>query len=160
VVSPGEFLPFVDNMFDVICFRGALHHMSDEISALKEAYRVLKKGGLVMLSEPNDDSILLRLPRKIVNRCMARFGKGHKAFKSLKLLKSMERIGFSIKQIKYFSYLSQPFCGMSDLIPFMKILPFSKNVANLFIFVDEICSRLPIIKQQSLDLFVMAKKIQ
>ena len=27
VVSPGESLPFADNIFDVICFRGALHHM-------------------------------------------------------------------------------------------------------------------------------------
>jgi len=158
VVSPGESLPFADNIFDVICFRGALHHMSDEISALKEAYRVLKKNGLVMLSEPNDDSTLLRLPRKILNRRMARFGKDHKAFKSKKLLKSMEEIGFSIKYTKYFSFLSQPFCGMSDLIPLMKMLPFSRTIADLFVFVDEICSRLLIIKKQSFDLFVVAKK--
>jgi len=158
VVSPGESLPFADNIFDVICFRGALHHMSDETSALKEAYRMLKNNGLLMLSEPNDDSILLRLPRKLVNRRMARFGKGHKAFKSTKLLKSMEKMGFSIKYTKYFSFLSQPLCGMSDLIPLMKILPFSKTIADLFVCFDEICSKLPIIKQQSFDIFVTAKK--
>ncbi|MBW1888441.1 MAG: methyltransferase domain-containing protein [Deltaproteobacteria bacterium] len=158
VVSPGESLPFADNIFDVICFRGTLHHMSDEMAALKEAYRILKKNGLVMLSEPNDDSILLRLPRKIANRRMARFGKDHKAFKSKRLLKSMAEMGFSIQNTKYFSFLSQPFCGMSDLIPLMKILPFSKTIAGLLVSVDEICSSLPIIKKQSFDLFVSAKK--
>jgi len=158
VVSPSESLPFADNIFDVICFRGALHHMADEISSLKEAYRVLRSGGLLMLSEPNDDSILLRVPRKIANRRMARFGGDHKAFRSKKWLRTMREMGFSVRYTKYFSFLSQPFCGMSDLLPLMRILPFSRTIARFLVGFDEICSRVPIIRRQSFDLFVVAQK--
>lgn len=158
VVSPGESLPFADGIFDVICFRGALHHMSDEVLALKEAYRLLRNGGLLMLSEPNDDSLLLKLPRKIANRRIARFGNDHKAFSSKKWLKTIEQAGFSIKTTKYFSFLSQPLCGMSDLFPLMKIFPFSGKVGGLLVRFDEICSKLPIIRRQSFDLFVVARK--
>lgn len=158
VVSPGESLPFADGIFDVICFRGALHHMADEILALKEAYRLLRNDGLLMLSEPNDDSLLLKLPRRIANKRIARFGNEHKAFSSKKWLKTIEQAGFSIKKTKYFSFLSQPLCGMSDLFPLMKILPFSGKVAELLVRFDEICSKLPIIRRQSFDLFVVARK--
>ena len=158
VVNPSESLPFADNLFEVVCFRGALHHMADEISSLKEAYRVLRNGGLIILSEPNDDSILLRVPRKIANRRIARFGSDHKAFRSKKWLKTITEIGFSIQYTKYFSFLSQPFCGMSDVLPVMRILPFSKTIAKFLVAFDEICSRLPIIKRQSFDLFVVAQK--
>ena len=158
VVSPSESLPFADSIFDVICFRGALHHMADEISSLREAYRVLRNGGLLMLSEPNDDSIFLRVPRKIAKRRMARFGRDHKAFRSKKWLKTIGEIGFSIEYTKYFSFLSQPLCGMSDLLPLMRILPFSKTMAKLLVGFDEICSRLPVIKRQSFDLFIVAQK--
>jgi ubiquinone/menaquinone biosynthesis C-methylase UbiE len=158
VISPGESLPFVDNLFDVICFRGSLHHMADEGAALKEAHRVLRHDGLVIISEPNDDSILLRLPRKIAKRRLARFGDHHKAFKSKAWLRQIEEIGFSIRHTKFFSFLSQPLCGMSDLTPFMKILPFQERVAEALISIDEICSKLPIIQKQSFDLFVVAQK--
>ena len=62
VASPGETFPFADEIFDVICFRGALHHMTHETLALKEAHRTLRTGGTLMISEPNDDSLLLRFP--------------------------------------------------------------------------------------------------
>ena len=159
VASPGESLPFADGIFDVICFRGALHHMADEIMALKEAHRLLTNDGLLMLSEPNDDSLVLKLPRRIANRRIARFGNGHKAFSSKKWLKTIEQAGFSIKTMKYFSFLSQPLCGMSDLFPLMKIVPFSGKVADLIVRFDEICSKLPVIRRQSFDLFVAACKI-
>ena len=158
VVSPGESLPFADKIFDVICFRGALHHMANEVLALKEAFRVLKGGGLIMLSEPNDDSILLRAPRKMANRRIARFGVNHKAFRSKRWLRIIEEIGFSVKHTKYFSFLSQPLCGMSDLIPLLKILPFSRAIAKALVRFDETASKLPFIKKQSFDLFVVARK--
>ena len=88
-------MPFADRAFDVVCFRGALHHMSDENAALKEAYRILRPGGLMMLSEPNDDAILLRIPRKIAAKKMDRFEGDHKAFLPMKLKKKVAEIGFA-----------------------------------------------------------------
>ncbi|MFC1837682.1 methyltransferase domain-containing protein [Thermodesulfobacteriota bacterium] len=158
VSCPGETLPFADNIFDAVCFRGALHHMAHEEKALGEAHRVLKPGGRLLLSEPNDDSLLLRLPRMIVNRKMARFGNDHKAFRSVPWLNSISAAGFTVLYTKYFSYLSQPLCGMSDLLPIMKYLPMSGSIAKGLVAFDELCSRLPLMRSQSFDLFVCAEK--
>ena len=154
----GEQMPFADGMFDVVCFRGALHHMSDEKAALRESYRILKPGGVMMLSEPNADSIILSGPRKIVTKKMERFGGDHKAFLSKEWIKTIESMGFSIIHTKYFSYLSQPLCSMNDILPLLDILPFSNNIANFLVAFDEICSQIPFLKQQSFDLFIAAVK--
>lgn len=158
VTAPGETFPFADRIFDVVCFRGALHHMTHENLALKEAYRTLRNGGTLLISEPNDDSLLLRLPRKIVNRHMARFGNDHKAFRSEPWLRTIRETGFSIQHTKYFSFLSQPLCGMSDILPLMKVLPYPEQIARFLVRFDEICSGLPVIQQQSFDLFIAAQK--
>jgi len=158
IACPGEKMPFSSAIFDVVCFRGSLHHMANERAALEEANRVLKAGGTLLLSEPNDDSILLRLPRRIVNRRMARFGNDHKAFRSKPWLQTIEAAGFQINATKYFSFLSQPLCGMSDLLPIMKWIPAAESVARGLVAVDEVCSRIPLIRSQSFDLFVAASK--
>jgi len=158
IACPGETMPFPSGIFDVVCFRGSLHHMANERAALEEANRVLKTGGTLLLSEPNDDSILLRLPRSIVNRRMARFGNDHKAFRSKPWLKIIEAAGFQINDTKYFSFLSQPLCGMSDLLPIMKWVPAAESVARGLVAFDEVCSRIPLIRSQSFDLFVAASK--
>jgi SAM-dependent methyltransferase len=158
IACPGEKMPFPSNVFDVVCFRGSLHHMANEKAALEEANRVLKTGGTLLLSEPNDDSILLRLPRSIVNRRMARFGNDHKAFRSKPWLKTIQTAGFQINDTKYFSFLSQPLCGMSDLLPIMKWMPAAESVAHGLVAFDEFCSKVPLIRSQSFDLFVAATK--
>jgi ubiquinone/menaquinone biosynthesis C-methylase UbiE len=160
VACPGEKMPFPSGIFDVVCFRGSLHHMAHERAALAEACRVLKTGGTLLLSEPNDDSILLRLPRSIVNRRMARFGNDHKAFRSRPWLKAIEAAGFRINATKYFSFLSQPLCGMSDLLPIMRWIPAAEAVARGLVAFDEVCSKIPLIRSQSFDLFVAASKTE
>ena len=158
IACPGETMPFPSGIFDVVCFRGSLHHMANERAALAEACRVLKPGGTLLLSEPNDDSILLRLPRGIVNRRMARFGNDHKAFRSKPWLQTIEAAGFRINATKYFSFLSQPLCGMSDLLPIMKWIPAAESVARGLVAFDEVCSKIPLVRSQSFDLFVAASK--
>ena len=51
VCADAERLPFKDNTFDVVYSFGVLHHTPDTEAAIREAYRVLKKGGrcIVML---------------------------------------------------------------------------------------------------------------
>lgn len=158
VSCPAETMPFADSCFDAVCFRGALHHMPNPASALAEAARLLRPGGILLLSEPNDDSLLLRLPRWVVNRRLARFGNQHQAFRSEPWLRTIENSGFTILQTKYFSFLSQPLCGMSDLLPLLRVLPGATRIARGLVRFDEFCSRLPLVRRQSFDLFVAARK--
>jgi predicted SAM-dependent methyltransferase len=47
-------LPFKDEEFDVILCNHVLEHIPDDTKAMQELYRILKKGGMVILQIPQD----------------------------------------------------------------------------------------------------------
>ncbi len=67
-------LPFPDNSFDKIIFTEVLEHIPDEISALKELYRILKPGGVVALTVPSHNYPFLWDP---LNKIREGLGLGH-----------------------------------------------------------------------------------
>lgn len=52
VCADGQELPMADNSLSALVYDGALHHLIDYPAALREAYRVLKPGGHLILFEP------------------------------------------------------------------------------------------------------------
>jgi SAM-dependent methyltransferase len=52
VVATAENIPFGDDQFDVVLATQSLEHTKDYQSAINEAYRVLKKGGIGFFSVP------------------------------------------------------------------------------------------------------------
>jgi len=46
-------LPFEDNRFDLVCSLAVIEHLADPSMFLKEAKRVCKIGGIIILSTPN-----------------------------------------------------------------------------------------------------------
>ncbi len=82
-------IPFKNSTFDVVCFFDVIEHLPEnsEIKALKEIFRVLKKGGVLFLSTPNDN-ILSKLldPGFILN--------GHRHYKKEYLIKITKKCGF------------------------------------------------------------------
>ena len=53
-VAPAEDVPFSDEMFDVVIASELLEHVYDPQDVLKEAWRVLKPGGLLIGTVPHD----------------------------------------------------------------------------------------------------------
>jgi demethylmenaquinone methyltransferase/2-methoxy-6-polyprenyl-1,4-benzoquinol methylase len=50
-ICNAERLPFRDNYFDVVCISFGLRNMTHKDLALQESYRVLKKGGYILILE-------------------------------------------------------------------------------------------------------------
>lgn len=67
-------LPFKDNYFDSIIASEILEHLDDDKKALKELYRVLKKGGILLVSVPNKNYPFLWDP---LNWILERFFNTH-----------------------------------------------------------------------------------
>ena len=46
-------LPFKDDFFDIVLMEEVIEHLVNPYNAIREAYRILKRGGLFLLSTPN-----------------------------------------------------------------------------------------------------------
>lgn len=56
-------LKFIDDYFDIIIAKEVIEHLPEPQRAIKEVFRVLKPGGLCVVSSPNSDSLHLRVNR-------------------------------------------------------------------------------------------------
>lgn len=52
ILAAAEYIPFMNDTFDYIVSSEALEHVNNKIQTLSECYRVLKEGGLLLLSTP------------------------------------------------------------------------------------------------------------
>lgn len=52
IVADAHYLPFTDDIFDVVIARALLEHVEDEQKVVAEASRILKPGGLFLFSAP------------------------------------------------------------------------------------------------------------
>lgn len=55
IVSPGDNLPFKDNVWDFVISSHAIEHFYDPIKTIKEWFRVVKPGGYVYIIAPHKE---------------------------------------------------------------------------------------------------------
>jgi SAM-dependent methyltransferase len=53
VAAEGETLPFADTSFDVVVFNEVIEHVRDDRQTLRDALRVLREGGHIVIYAPN-----------------------------------------------------------------------------------------------------------
>ena len=67
-LQAGHRLDFEDGFFDVVTLFDVIEHLPDPVESLKEVARVLRPGGLVIISTPDIDGLLPRWTYRILCR--------------------------------------------------------------------------------------------
>ena len=119
-------LPFDDDSFDVILCNHVLEHIQDDIKAMRELFRVMKKGGMGIFQIPQDlnrestfedNTIIDRKERAKI------FGQyDHVRIYGLDYFEKLRSVGFKVREIAYNNEIS---ADLSDKYRLMKgeILP-------------------------------------
>ena len=119
-------LPFDDDSFDVILCNHVLEHIQDDIKAMRELFRVMKKGGMGIFQIPQDlnrestfedNTIIDRKERAKI------FGQyDHVRIYGRDYFEKLRSVGFKVKEIAYSKKIST---DLSDRYRLMKgeILP-------------------------------------
>lgn len=154
VEADAENLPFKDDSFDFVMTRGLVHHLPNPEKGIEEAYRVIKKGGYLLVSEPHSN-IFLYYARKAFYKASSHFSDSHKSFRRKEFLDLIENGGFKIKKVRYWGILSFPF-AFPDIIPAYKFLPLI--VFKLFVQIDRHLTKIPVINSFACHIVVLAQK--
>lgn len=159
VAGDASTLPFLSATFDVVVCRSSLHHNRLFLdSVLKEIHRILKEGGCLIVSEPSNDSVLVRVARTIMYKKLSKFDENDRGFLSEELFGLLKAHDFSLKKVKRFGFLSYTFAGFPDILPILQYLPFNRLITRLLIAVDGFLATFPGIRGQSLHIIAVAQK--
>jgi SAM-dependent methyltransferase len=130
VVADLEFLPFKDNIFDIVYGFGILHHLGDIQKGVSEATRVLKKRGYIGFGSENNGLCPLNYIMSFI-------------YKNWKIEKGFYRIRITHLK-KIFSEL-----GITEIKTSthgMTIYGLGRVIYRLTSFMEKWCSQFPLLK--------------
>lgn len=113
-------LPYASGTFDAVILSEILEHIDDDVAGLKEAYRVLKPGGVVAITVPNanypfwwdpiNKSLETLFNTHIQHGPLAGIWANHVRLYTLNELRnSVEIAGFTVEEERAFTHHSFPF---------------------------------------------------
>jgi dolichol-phosphate mannosyltransferase len=142
IVADAQEVPFKKNTFDVILMIDVLHNLYDPKNALKEARRVLKDYGKIVVSVPNKYSFygLTKFLLKKINKWKYEIVPpvdNWFTYESIKLL--LKNNEFEIKNVKGSYFLLPLFDGNHYLVPRISIIPkiydiFERTLSKCLVF--------------------------
>ena len=115
IQSDAEGLPFSSDRFDVAVAKEVLEHVPNVRAAIWEINRVLKKGGLFVLSTPNRDSLHLRINRKLGHQDFMCAGDHFKEYSFSEMCEILSECGFVIEEARGVTLL--PYHYVTDVFP-------------------------------------------
>ncbi|MDY7222882.1 class I SAM-dependent methyltransferase [Halalkalibacterium halodurans] len=116
VQGDAEQLPFTDERFHIVTCRIAAHHFPNPASFVSEAYRVLKKGGQLLLvdnSAPENDAFDVFYNYVEKERDYSH----HRAWKKSDWLKMLEEAGFELEELHCFhkTFIFEDWCDRMNV---------------------------------------------
>lgn len=153
LLGSADDIPFEDASFDAVIGRSILHHLGDPEKAVREILRVLRPGGKLVLWETNKSR-----PADLVRRKAQphdRFSETHGSFSDLP---GLIRRYFTLRQVRYQGYVAYPLFGFPDIINFERRLPLKPLIFPMCWGVDEVLSRVPLIRKLGFAVRIKAEK--
>lgn len=152
-----ENAPFNNESFDLILCTQVIEHLLDDKKGISELYRILKKGGYLIISTDNKYNIvskLLNLPVMILSLPYKFFKKlfrskkyfPHKSYSIREFKTLIKAQNFEIEKLSTFRF--------TTLFPFHKI-KFMRNVIDVF---EMLCKKMGILKNSGDIVIALCKK--
>lgn len=153
-----ENLPFRDGVFDVVFCKGSLHHTRDHGRFLEGCRRVLKPGGILVLSEPCNDNPIIRLARFVLYRVSSRFHPDDQGFFESQLQEMVRRAGFEVARSRKFGVFAYTFAGFPDHLPLLKWIPGNVAITRAMIALDRGLCSLPLLRAFGFHVICTARR--
>lgn len=129
-------LPFKDEVFDLVFSSGTLHHIDRPEKAIEEMTRVLKKGGTLIIIEPN-----WLFPTNILAG----------------LINPIEKNMLKMKRKNFFLWTKELLSDVK-IENFLYTPPFPKRLIPIFDKLDDLLGKVPIINSISIMLYLCGEK--
>jgi SAM-dependent methyltransferase len=95
--------PVCDDAFDVVFMNHVLEHISDDVAALSETYRILKPNGILILGVPNEGAAFWKLAYRLQPKSLATTDHVHFYTKNTALARA-ESVGLRLLEVKYMGW--------------------------------------------------------
>ncbi len=107
IEADAESIPFKSCSFDLLSAMDLLEHLDNDVAALKEFHRVLRKDGLLLLTVPA--FMFLWSAHDVINHHRRRYTKKY-------LVNAVRTAGFKIEKASYFNSLLFPIVLLQRLV--------------------------------------------
>jgi ubiquinone/menaquinone biosynthesis C-methylase UbiE len=138
LAGDGNLLPFRDNSFDAVYISGSLHHFPDPFNGFKEAYRIVKSDGAIVVMEPN-----WLFPLNFLQGCFSRVERNILKMRKRNFLIWTTKLNMSSVAIENFIYTP----------------PFSFIDAKILDRIDQLLGKIPLVSSFSIMIYLSARKI-
>ena len=138
-------LPFEENSFDIIFFNHVIEHIKDDLQALRNIYKITKKGGLVIIGTPNEGALFWKFAYWIEPRIKRQTD--HVNFYTAKSFMNLaKKAGFEVKHVEHIGWgipvwsLDMRVRGNKKLDGFFEHIGkslFKKNATSLYIILEK-----------------------
>lgn len=151
-------LPFLNESFDDIIEFNVIHHLSGIRDALTGIYRVLKKGGGVLVVEVITNNLLILLGRRLSARWNLSFTSGAEInFTSNQLAWSLGCVGLNIIRRSYDDYFLGTLTILAGRYPNIATI-FPKPLLLMLVYLEVALQRVPLLRRSGAQILFLCQK--
>jgi SAM-dependent methyltransferase len=141
------------DFFDIVYLDSVLEHVNNPVDYLFEIRRILKKGGILYLGVPNEDSLFndvrkffYKITKQNITEKIKPFQSPYhiNGFNKTSLTFALNKAGFKIAELRNFA----------TLVEFMKVKPFSKEFIQLLLLFPVYLLAVPLRREVYLEAYV------